>query len=45
MLLKEYASDSSIDGLASNVRLLIERKRTSSGKEDIHIAPEDIVQF
>lgn len=45
MLLKEYASDSSIDGLASTVRLLIERKRTSSGKEDIHIAPEDIEQF
>ena len=45
MLLKEYASDNSIDGLASNVRLLIERKRTSSGKNDIHIAPEDIEQF
>lgn len=45
MLLKEYASDNSIDGLASNVRLLIERKRTSSEKNDIHIAPEDIEQF
>ena len=45
MLLKEYASDNSIDGLASNVRLLIERKRTSSGKNDIHITPEDIEQF
>lgn len=45
MLLKEYASDNSIDGLASNVRLLVERKRTSSGKNDIHIAPEDIEQF
>ena len=45
MLLKEYASDNSIDGLASNVRLLIERKCTSSGKNDIHIAPEDIEQF